>query len=69
MPYYYSPIAVLIWCEDCNWKSESYKNALAIAKIHAKKHGHKVSGELTIAFGYNFHQKAEEEKEERARPS
>jgi hypothetical protein len=53
MKYYYGVIAAQVECEDCAWKTESYKNAQAIAKIHAKKHGHKVRGELTIAFGYD----------------
>ena len=49
MRYAYVPISAQVECEDCEWKSESYKNAQAIAKIHAKKHGHKVRGELTIS--------------------
>ena len=53
MKYHYAVIHAQVWCEDCDWKTESYKNAQAIAKIHAKKHGHKVSGELGIDFGYN----------------
>jgi hypothetical protein len=53
LKYYYGVIAILVWCDDCPWKTESYKNGQAIAKIHAKKHGHKVHGELTIGFGYD----------------
>tara|TARA_Y100000310_G_C20084273_1_gene535302 strand:- start:151 stop:333 length:183 start_codon:yes stop_codon:yes gene_type:complete len=44
-------------CENCEWKTESYKNAQAIAKIHAKKYGHKVSGELGIVFDYDHRAK------------
>jgi len=55
MTYYYSVIAAQVECQDCSWKTESYKNAQAIAKIHAQKRGHKVRGELTIAFGYDYH--------------
>lgn len=53
MKYYYGVICAQVWCEDCDWKTESYKNAQAIAKIHAKRYGHKVVGELGIAFGYD----------------
>jgi hypothetical protein len=60
--YIYSVIHAIVWCEDCDWKTGSYKNAQAIAKIHAKRYGHKVSGELGIAIGYNF-RKAEDQKE------
>lgn len=53
MKYHYGVIHAVVKCEDCDWETSSYKNAQAIAKIHAKKYGHKVSGELGIAFGYN----------------
>ena len=53
MKYYYGPIAIQVWCEDCDWKTESYKNGQAISKIHARRYGHRVVGELTIAFSYN----------------
>lgn len=49
----YGVIAAYVECLDCDWKTESYKNAQAIAKIHAKKYGHKVRGELTIGFHYD----------------
>lgn len=52
--YVYAPIAAIVWCEDCDWKTESYKNAQAIAAKHAKHYGHKVSGELTISIGYDY---------------
>ena len=52
MKYYYGPTHAAVYCEDCDWHTYSYKNALALAKIHAKKHGHIVKGELGIAFGY-----------------
>lgn len=61
MKYYYAVIHAIVECQDCDWKTSSYKNAQAIAKIHAKKHGHKVSGELGIAFGYNGRGKAEKQ--------
>ena len=54
MKYAYVPMAVQIECKDCEWKSESYKNGQAIAKIHAKRYGHKVRGELTIFFSYDY---------------
>jgi hypothetical protein len=59
MTYVYSPIAAEVECEDCSWVSESYKNAQAIAAKHAKKYGHKVRGELTIFFTYNYRKKEE----------
>lgn len=40
-------------CEDCDWKTESYKNAQAIAARHARKYGHKVQGDLGIYFEYD----------------
>lgn len=53
MKYSYGVIHALVKCDDCDWETQSYKNAQAIAKIHAQKHGHKVYGELGIAFTYN----------------
>ena len=52
MKHYYSVIHAVVECEDCDWTTASYKNAQAIAKIHAKKYGHNVKGELGISFGY-----------------
>lgn len=51
--YSYGVGHAIVECEDCDWKTQSYKNAQAIAKIHADKHGHKVRGELGIFFMYN----------------
>lgn len=51
---WYAVIHAIVKCEDCSWTTGSYKNAQAIAKIHAKKHGHRVRGELGIGFGYDF---------------
>ena len=56
MKYSYGVVHAIVECEDCGWRTESYKNAQAIAKIHAKKHGHRVHGELGIAFSYNGHE-------------
>ena len=53
MKYWYSSVGARVWCDDCEWNSESYKNAQAIAKKHAKKYGHRVNGELEIVFGYD----------------
>lgn len=53
MKYVYSVVHAVVICDDCEWRATSYKNAQAIAKIHAKKHGHKVTGELGIHFSYN----------------
>ena len=53
MKYSYGVINAFVECEDCEWKTESYKNAQAIAKIHAQKHGHRVRGNLGISFTYD----------------
>ena len=52
MKYYYGVVHAFLKCEDCEWETYSYKNAQALAAKHAKKYGHKVTGELGIAFGY-----------------
>ena len=62
MSYSYGVIHAIVECEDCEWTTESYKNAQAIAKIHAKKYGHKVSGELGISFSYDFRSKGKQKK-------
>jgi hypothetical protein len=59
MKYNYGPVAIMVWCDDCDWKTESYKNGQAIAKKHAQKHGHRVHGELTIAFAYDGRKEGE----------
>lgn len=58
MKYSYGVVHGIAECEDCGWRTESYKNAQAISKIHAKRHGHKVSGELGIAFSYDGRKEA-----------
>ncbi len=40
-------------CETCGWSSQSYKNALALAAIHARAHGHRVVGEVGSMFVYD----------------
>jgi hypothetical protein len=52
--YSYGVVHADIICHDCDWKTQSYKNAQAIAKIHAKKYGHMVSGELGIGLSYDY---------------
>lgn len=59
MKYSYGVVSASVWCEDCKWTTESYKNAQAIAKIHAQKHGHRVHGELGIGFSYDGRKEAE----------
>lgn len=46
-------IGVVAECEDCGKKFESYKNGQALAAKHAKHHGHKVTGEVVLAFEYD----------------
>lgn len=53
LKYSYGIVHAVVHCEDCPWETVSYKNAQAIAKIHAKKYKHRVAGELGIAFSYN----------------
>ena len=55
MSYAYGVVHAIVQYEDCDWHTESYKNAQAIAAKHAKKYGHKVSDELGIAFSYDYH--------------
>lgn len=40
-------------CLDCGWIALSYKNAQANAARHARSHGHRVSGEVGLAFVYD----------------
>ena len=54
----YGVVHGLAECEDCDWKTASYKNAQAIAARHAKTHGHKVVGELGISFEYDGRKEA-----------
>ena len=50
-------------CLDCGWSTESYKNAQAISAKHARKYGHRVEGELGIAFSYDYRGSASLPKE------
>lgn len=54
MSYTYGVVHGVAQCLDCDWHTESYKNAQAIAAKHAKKHGHRVEGSLGIAFSYDY---------------
>ena len=58
MKYAYGPVAINVKCDDCDWTTESYKNGQAIAKKHAAKHGHRVCGQLVIAFEYDGRKEA-----------
>lgn len=40
-------------CQTCGWKTQSYKNAQALAAKHAKKYGHRVEGEVACAYTYD----------------
>jgi hypothetical protein len=53
MKYSYGVVHGMAECEDCEWRTDSYKNAQAIAAKHAKKYGHRVRGELGIDFSYD----------------
>ena len=54
----YGVIHGIAYCQDCDWHTESYKNCQAIAAKHAKKYGHRVEGELGIAFNYDYRDSA-----------
>jgi len=56
MKYSYGVVHGIAECEDCGWRTEEYKNAQATAAIHAKRHGHRVVGELGIDFSYDGRQ-------------
>lgn len=43
----------IVRCDDCEWKSESYKNAQALASKHAQKYGHRVEGDIGIRIVYD----------------
>ena len=45
----YGVIHGLARCCDCDWFTESYKNAQALASRHAEAHGHTVEGEVAYA--------------------
>jgi len=60
MNYGYGVVHGVAKCQDCGWETYSYKNAQAISKKHAMKHGHKVEGELGIAFFYDGRAKEDE---------
>ena len=52
MTHTYGVVHGMVWCTDCGWSTESYKNAQALAAQHARRYGHHVKGELGIAFSY-----------------
>ncbi len=54
MSYSYGVVHGVARCLDCEWHTESYKNAQAISAKHAKHHGHRVEGNLGIAFSYDY---------------
>ena len=49
----YGVVHGIAQCQNCGWSTASYKNAQALAAIHARRYGHRVVGELGIAFSYN----------------
>jgi hypothetical protein len=40
-------------CQNCGWYAQGV-NVQGIGKIHAKKYGHKVCGELAHLFSYDY---------------
>jgi len=53
MQYQYGVVHGLAACDDCGWKTESYKNAQANAARHARAHCHRVHGEIGCAYTYD----------------
>ena len=53
MKHTYGVVHANIRCLDCKWGTASYKNAQAIAAIHARKYKHRVEGEITIQIIYD----------------
>lgn len=51
-------------CEDCDWQEHDYRVARKRAYQHAKKHGHKVTGETAYYFVYNGRAAKSEERDE-----
>ena len=45
-------IHVVAECEDCDWRTEEYKNGQAIAANHAKRWKHKVRVDVGLVFEY-----------------
>lgn len=39
-------------CRDCQRRWEGQETAQALARLHAKKYGHKVQGEVSVAVWY-----------------
>lgn len=56
----YSVVHGIAACDDCGWQTDSYKNAQAIAAIHARAHGHRVHGEIGCVYIYDGRQEAVE---------
>jgi len=46
-------IHVIAECQDCDWKTDSYKNGQAIAAKHAKTKRHKVLVDVGLVFEYD----------------
>ena len=49
----YGVVHANIRCLDCEWETTSYKNAQAIAAIHARKYKHRIEGEIGIHITYD----------------
>lgn len=49
-------------CDDCGRQWQNYKNAQACAARHAKATGHRVVGEVGLAFEYGPPKQAERKK-------
>lgn len=59
------PVHCIADCMTCGWRCESV-NCMAVGKIHAKKHGHKVTYEIAYAGEYDYeNQPGQSPKEEK----
>lgn len=40
-------------CRDCDWTGDNYKNALALASVHARRYGHNTVAESMVSVEHN----------------
>jgi hypothetical protein len=55
MKHHFGVIHAIANCSDCDWQTQSYKNAQAIAAKHARHHKHKVFLEWAMGGFYDGH--------------
>jgi hypothetical protein len=45
--------------EGCGWQAPTWKNALGVGAVHARRYGHHVVAEQVVAVTYNRPEQAE----------